>query len=454
MLDGLRKAVLYARVSTQEQEREGFSIPAQIKLIHGYADLNGIGIAAEFIDVETARKTGRTQFGLMLDYLRKHLTVRGILVEKTDRLYRNLKDWVTMDDLGVEIHFVKEGVVLSGDSRSSEKFMHGIKVLMAKNYIDNLSEEARKGMKEKAEQGYWPTLAPLGYRNVRGPDGRKIIEIDPERGPVITRLFEWCATGRFTLRELADKAREAGLRNRTGGRPVRVSTLHRILRNRVYSGVYEWKGELCQGHHAPLVSAETWDNAQEVLDARSATNVRARPMEFPFTGLMTCGHCGCAMVGEIKKGRYIYYHCTGFRGKCGEPYVRQEVIEERFREVLGRLHFDDEIFALIQQAIREGHADERREHDERIERLRAEADRLLQRIDTLYMDRIEGRITAELHDRLAPVWREERARCLRDMEALFGAEDAMIDDGLALLDFARNAASGFEKWPLADKRSG
>src|SRR5436190_23409951 len=80
------------------------------------------------------------------------MTRQPLLVEKTDRLYRNLKDWVLLDELNIEIHLVKEGVVLAQDSKSSEKFFHGIKVLMAKNYIDNLSEEARKGQQEKAEQ--------------------------------------------------------------------------------------------------------------------------------------------------------------------------------------------------------------------------------------------------------------------------------------------------------------
>jgi DNA invertase Pin-like site-specific DNA recombinase len=97
-----------------------------------------------------------------------------LLVEKTDRLYRNLKDWVTIDELGVELHFPKEGVVLSRESRSSEKFMHGIKVLMAKNYIDNLAEEARKEMQEKAEQGIWPTKTPLGYRKSLDSINRKL----------------------------------------------------------------------------------------------------------------------------------------------------------------------------------------------------------------------------------------------------------------------------------------
>src|SRR6516225_4953356 len=134
-----KQAVIYARVSSKEQEKEGFSIPAQLKLLKEYAAMQGFAVAQEFVDVETAKQTGRAAFGEMIAYLKAHPTVRVLLVEKTDRLYRNLKDWVTVDDLDVEIHFAKEGVVLSRDSRSSEKFMHGIKVLMAKNYIDNLS---------------------------------------------------------------------------------------------------------------------------------------------------------------------------------------------------------------------------------------------------------------------------------------------------------------------------
>jgi DNA invertase Pin-like site-specific DNA recombinase len=156
--------VTYARVSSKEQEKEGFSIPAQLKLLKEYAAANGFAVAQEYIDVETAKQTGRAAFGEMVAYLKAHPSVRVMLVEKTDGLYRNLKDWVTVDELDVEMHFPKEGVVLSRESRSSEKFMHGIKVLMAKNYIDNLSEEARKGMQEKAEQGIWPTKTPLDGR--------------------------------------------------------------------------------------------------------------------------------------------------------------------------------------------------------------------------------------------------------------------------------------------------
>lgn len=145
-------AVIYARVSSKQQEKEEFSIPAQLKLLREYAIEHGFDVTRKFVDVETAKRAGRASFGEMVDFLRKHhRTCTTLLVEKTDRLYRNLRDYVTLDELGIEIHFVKENFVLSDNSRSTEKFMHGIKVLMAKNCIDNLSEETKKGMREKAE---------------------------------------------------------------------------------------------------------------------------------------------------------------------------------------------------------------------------------------------------------------------------------------------------------------
>src|SRR5580692_11964651 len=183
----------------------------------------------------------------MIRHLKKHPDIRAILVEKTDRLYRNLKDWVTLDEFDIEIHFVKESMVLSRGSRSSEKFMHGIKVLMAKNYIDNLSEEARKGMQEKAEQGIWPTKTPLGYRNIIGPDGKKVIAVDPAVAPIVAKLFDGYASGGISLKEAAKKAQAAGLVYAQSGAKVPVSTVHTILRNRLYSGQFEWNGKLIQG---------------------------------------------------------------------------------------------------------------------------------------------------------------------------------------------------------------
>src|SRR5579862_4798641 len=185
-MSGPIQVVLYARVSSKDQEKDGFSIPAQLRLLREYANSKGFVIAHEFTDVETAKESGRTNFGQMLDYLKRRGGVcRTILVEKTDRLYRNIKDYATVDELGVEVHLVKENEIISRDSRSSEQFVHGIKVLMARNYSLNLGEETIKGMIEKARAGIYPSYAPVGYRNVDGANGKRTIIPDPDSAPVI-----------------------------------------------------------------------------------------------------------------------------------------------------------------------------------------------------------------------------------------------------------------------------
>ncbi len=444
-----RQAVIYARVSSKEQEKEGFSIPAQLKLLKEYAAANGFVIAQEYVDVETAKQTGRAAFGEMIAYLKAHPSVRVMLVEKTDRLYRNLKDWVTVDELDVELHFPKEGVVLSRESRSSEKFMHGIKVLMAKNYIDNLSEEARKGMQEKAEQGIWPTKCPLGYRNITGPDGKKIIATDPAIAPLITKLFEWYARGDISLKEAARKAHAAGLVYPRSGAKVPVSTIHTILRNRLYTGWFEWNGKLIKGQHEALIPVELWEHVQGVLDGRFAKKAKRGRHDFAFSGLIACARCGCAVVGEIKKQRYVYYHCTGYADKCqGNPascrrkHVREEALEAQFTELLGRLRFDDEVLEWVREALHASHADERREHEEAIRRHQAEYKRLDERIHAMYVDKLDGLVDAAFFERMSNQWREEQNRCLREIERLQAADRSYMDEGVQLLELARTTRKG------------
>ena len=451
--------MIYARVSSKEQEKEGFSIPAQLKLLKDYAATNGFKVAQEYVDVETAKQTGRAAFGEMVAFLKANRSVRAMLVEKTDRLYRNLKDWVTVDELEVEIHFPKEGVVLSRDSRSSEKFMHGIKVLMAKNYIDNLSEETRKGMTEKAEQGLWPSNAPLGYKNVTRPDGKKTIVPDESAATIIRRMFEWYARGDISIREATKKARAAGLVFRRSGGRIPGSTVAKILRNRIYTGRFVWDGKTYDGQHEALVSTDLWERVQDVLDGRVGRKARTRKRDFAFSGLIECAACGCSIVGEIKKERYVYYHCTGYADKCrGNPsscrrkHMREEALEQQFTELLGRLHFDDDVLEWVRDALHASHAEERREHDEAIKRLEAECKRLDDRIHAMYADKLDGLIDAAFFQKMSNQWREVQAGCQRDIERHRGADESYLNEGVALLELAKDAQRLFAKQEPREKR--
>jgi site-specific DNA recombinase len=454
-----KQAVIYARVSSKEQEKEGFSIPAQLKLLKEYAAANGFAIAQEYVDVETAKQAGRAAFGEMVAYLKAHPSVRVMLVEKTDRLYRNLKDWVTVDELEVEIHFPKEGVVLSRDARSSEKFMHGIKVLMAKNYIDNLSEETRKGMTEKAEQGLWPSNAPLGYRNVTGTDGRKTIVPDENIGPIIRNLFEWYARGDISIREATKKARAAGLVFRKSRGRIPGSTVAKILRNRIYTGRFDWDGKTYQGRYEPIISTDLGEQVQDVLDGRIGRKARTRKRDFAFSGLIECDACGCAIVGEIKKERYVYYHCTGYADKCSatpsvcrRKHMREEALEQQFTAMLGRLHFDDEVLEWVRDALHASHAEERREHEEAIRRLEAECSRLDDRVHAMYADKLDGLIDAAFFQKMSNQWRVEQDRCRRDIERHRNADRSYLREGVALLELANNAQRLFAQQEPREKR--
>jgi site-specific DNA recombinase len=243
------------------------------------------------------------------------------------------------------------------------------------------------------------------------------------------------------------------------GPKVPVSAVHSILRNRLYTGQFEWKGKLIQGRHEPLVSVELWERVQGVLDGRFAKKHRRMTHDFAFSGLIACVKCGCSVVGEIKKQRYVYYHCTGYADKCrGNPascrrrYVREEVLEQQFAELLGRLHFDEEVLDWVRDALRASHADERHEHEEAIRRLQAEHKRLGDRINAMYLDKLDGRVDGAFFDKMSAEWRAEQNRCLREIERHESAEQSYMDEGVQILELARNAQRLFERQDPRQKR--
>ncbi len=447
----LRPAVLYARVSSRDQEREGFSIPAQQKLLRTYAATNRLEIIEEFTDVETAKRTGRTAFNKMMTFIRKRkANPPVVLVEKTDRLYRNLKDWVTVDDLGVEVHLVKENVVISDESRSSEKFMHGIKVLMAKNYVDNLSEEVRKGMRHKAEEGHWPSSAPLGYLN-RREGGKSYLVADPERAILVRRIFERYAAGEGSLKDMAAYAADIGLRGRRGGK-LQASTVQHVLRNPIYAGEFWWGGKLYKSSDPVLISRKTWDQVQARLDGHHDTRP-ARLDKAAFQELLTCGLCGAQMTVERHKGgKYVYYRCAQ-RCEKTVKYVREEKLSQLLGEqVIKPLGLTDEQAAWAISAVRSSKADIEAEQERRLADARKRFDRLRGLIDAAYEDKLEGRIDEDFFARKKMEWEHGMYAAHEEIEALTRAGHRTMDRAVEVLELANRAYSLYFQRNDADRR--
>jgi site-specific DNA recombinase len=446
-----KRVVLYARVSSKEQEKEGFSIPSQLRLLREYAASHGFVIVQEFEDVETAKASGRARFTEMLVYLRQHPgTCRTVLVEKADRLYRNFKDWTTLDDLGTMIHFVKEGRIIGPDSGSSDQLVHGFNVLMARNYILNLGEETRKGMLEKARSGIYPSFAPVGYRNVDGSDGKRIIVPDPEAADTVKELFNRFATGSCSLELLVAQLRAEGVTLR--GRRLHKSTAHQILRKRLYMGEFDWDGGTYQGTHEPLVTRQCWELVQELLDARAKSKTRKVKHDFAYKGLVRCGHCGCLLVGEIQKGRYVYYHCTGNRGKCPEAYTRQEILSGEFANVLKELVIPPAILDWLGEVVLNSDRTEQAARAESIKKLQTRHGQIEARIETMYMDKLDGRITQEFFDKQAGIWRKEQDSVLRKIQDIQKATPAPVDQAIDMLSLTSRASEMFLQQSAAEQR--
>ena len=393
-------AISYARVSSREQEREGYSIPAQRKLLAEYAKVRGFSVGHEFIDIESAKNPGRKEFTKMLRLLETDRQCRIVLVEKTDRLYRNRTDALAFEELiesrGVEVHLVKEARVIGKESRSQDKFMHDIHVAVAKHYVENLKEEVKKGMREKAEQGLYPGRAPFGYRN--NPLTRAV-DVDERRAPTLRRIFELYATGNYSLTDL----RKAVLEE-TGVR-INRSYLEAILKSPFYIGRFLWRGVEYKGKHTPLISPELFQRVQRAFAGHHKP--RYRKHNFVFAGLLRCAHDGCTVTTELQKGRYIYYRCSQGRGKCALPYMREEELSDRLGDLMKRIYVPDTIARKIVESVESDLGRSEIMRQEQLAALKQRLSTLRTRMDRIYEDKLEGKIDESFWTRKQAEYREQ-----------------------------------------------
>ncbi len=444
------KAIIYARVSSREQE-EGYSLSAQVRLLKEYAGKHGFEVIKEYTDVETAKRIGRTSFQLTLEDIQAG-KASVLLVEKTDRMTRNFKDYVAVDDLihtqGLEVHLVKEGEILGPESRSQTKFIHGIRVLMAKNYTDNLSEEVKKGMHEKAQQGHYPTCAPYGYRN--NPETR-LIDINEDEAPFVRQAFELYATGKYSLRQVCLKLAEDGYIFKANRPKISKGSLEAMLKRLIYTGDFMFCGKFHEGKHEPIVSIPLFEKAQQAF--KRANKPKYTKHKFAFAGLMTCGHCGCSITTELKKGKYIYYRCTNGRGKCPNLYVREEKISKLFAETLLPLRISKKQLDWVTEQLRGHHQDEIMFHKQRTESLQRRQATLTKRVDTIYEDKLDGKITDDLWQRKHNEYKLELTRIEESLRQHSKGNLNYTENGVRILELSKNAHSLYlEQSPLEQRR--
>jgi DNA invertase Pin-like site-specific DNA recombinase len=426
----MKPAVLYARVSSRDQEQEGYSIQARLKLLRSYAAKNGFEVVREFIDIETAKTVGRKEFGEMVKFIAKSMDCRTILVEKTDRLCRNFEDSVRLEKLDIEIHFVKTGNILSKNARAQTKFMHGIEVVSAKYYSDNLREEVIKGMREKAEQGIYPRRAPFGYRNNRLT---RTIEIHPENSEIVKRIFELYATGEHSLDTLRKQVRTEF------GKTINRSYLHTILLNPVYIGTFEWGGTQYRGSHAQFISMQLFEAVQAVIHGHHKAKYSKH--DIAFRGMLTCAHDNLTVTAELKKGKYIYYRSSGYHGKCELPRFREEQISEKLGEVLKGICVPADVVARITSALKHDQDNMQQNSKAQRERLAQRLEAIRSRMSQAYADKLDGKIPEEFWHRQMSQWQTEEQQVQQAMAAMAQPKTDSVLNARRILELANVAYS-------------
>lgn len=297
------KYFVYARKSTEDEERQVMSIEAQIAEINEFARREGLKIAKTFIESKSAKKPGRPIFNEMVGKIYDSKEPIGILAWHPDRLARNSVDG------GQIIYLIDIRKVTSlkfptfwFEPTPQGLFMLQVAFGQSKYYSDNLSENVRRGIRQKIRRGEWATLAPIGY--VNNPKTRNI-EPDPVKARILKKGFEEFAKGKHSLESLRHRLHFLGLLSRVS-KPLVKGVVHGILTNPVYIGLIPHKGELYEGKFQPIVRKDVWDAVQKELKRRSRPRKIKEGHNFPFTGLFECGECGGMITAQYAKGgKYI-----------------------------------------------------------------------------------------------------------------------------------------------------
>lgn len=353
-------AVLLARVSSREQA-EGMSIDAQTENLRNYCARKGLNVSKTFQLVESSTKSERKKFEEMLRYVGGQPNKVALVADTIDRVQRSFKESVELDELRkadkIEIHFIRENLVIHKDSNSSEIARWDLGVFTSKTYVGNLRDNVKRSISFNTSKGIWQSQAPIGYKNIRDGNNRPTIVPDPERDFKIRRLFELYASGLYTLGEMVMHAKEMGLTSRQNHVQLPKASIQNILQNPFYYGVMVVKGQLYKHIYKPIIDKDLFDKCQAVMHQKASKRQKYAKIPFAFGGLIRCAECGCAISGDTKvkpNGKtYTYLKCSHYKGNCHQAEVNEQRIFDQLQtEVFDKLTIPQEMMQQIVDSLR------------------------------------------------------------------------------------------------------
>ena len=385
------KSFMYCRESAGRQEGKSPSIEGQYNELASFAKKEGLEIVGVFKETHSAFENGRPYFQEMIDRIRNG-EANGILTWEISRLSRNLQDTATLDKLLHDKQLLKiQSPGRDYVDKDGEDFLLNMEFVISRQYSKEISRRVKRGLRYKLNQKEWPGWSPLGYINVNQetqvlsgqmtPHKKQVqkllyaqwikkdytprkIELDPIKAPLVKKVFEDYSSGHYSLGVILERIEKMGLTGKSG-KPISKNCLVNLLTNPFYYGQMRFNGEIYEGNHQPLISKSLFDEVQEVLKERTKP-IKTR-WQFPFTGLIKCGYCGCGITAEMKKNKYIYYHCSKARDKkrhqvCPQPMMREKDLRKLLDKEVKKVTINDMIKELLTEAMRQSHKKEKELH--------------------------------------------------------------------------------------------
>ncbi len=403
---------LYVRKSTDVEDKQVLSIAAQIAELKEFAARMGIYIVEAIIEKQTAKKPGRKKFNKMLERI-ENGEANGILAWMPDRLSRN------SIDSGKIIYMLDEHVLLDlkfphfwFENTPQGKYMLANEFNSSKQYVDNLSVNTKRGLRQKVREGYYPSRAPIGYYN---DIKTKTAKVDKRHAPIVRQAFELYAGGDKRLDEIADFLYANGIQTRsgkvrgkktTGKKPYHKNRIKRMLTNPFYYGHFCYLGEIHEGNHKAIVSKRLFDQVQTVLERRGKPRHKAKNEPKPLCGLVYCS-CGMMFTSERQTKRqkngnvhiYDYYRCTR-KSKtvvCREPHIRAEELDKQLSALLAGFSLPIAWADKLRELMRKDEMSEKVDYERIIGNDKDKIAQLSEKMQRLLDGYLDGDIERELY---------------------------------------------------------
>ena len=412
------KYFLYARKSTEDDDKQVMSIEAQLFELREFARKENLEILQEFQESKSAKTPGRIQFADMMSRIERG-EAQGILAWHPDRLARNSIDG------GRVIYAVDTCKLVSlrfptfwFEPTPQGLFMLQVAFGQSKYYSDNLKQNVERGMRQKLRRGEWLTRAPFGYVNNQRT---RNIEPHPAKSRVIVRAYEEYSKGGYTLESMAQFLAEHGV-VQLAGTPLAKASVRRLLSNRAYLGFTKHHEEFFPGSFVPILSPTLFEAVQKKLHERARPRHHKESHNFPFVGLFRCDECYSMITAQWCTGksgnRYRYYRCTKKNGRCSQKYLQEDALAMQIKERLQSVSLPDDWADHMLVKVDEWDKEDKQSSGSRVERMKSESKEIVRKLDALVDLHLNGDIEREIYLRKKDILQRQKLSLDTDLSSV------------------------------------